>query len=107
MEITGKELQEKINKGEKIIVDFKTSWCGPCKVLTPIYEKVANEHKQNNSGVSFYTMDVDLNRDTVITLGVRSVPTIKSFNGTNVVATKVGLLQESQLNQLAQDLING
>jgi len=52
-------------------------------------------------------MDVDLNRDTVITLGVRSVPTIKSFNGADVVATKVGLLQESQLNKLAQDLING
>jgi thioredoxin 1 len=107
MEITGKELQEKINKGEKMIVDFKASWCGPCKVLTPIYEKVAKEHKQNNSGVNFYTIDVDSNRDVVISLGIRSVPTIKSFNGENVVATKVGLLMESQLNELAENLING
>ena len=107
MEITGKELQEKINKGEKMIVDFKTSWCGPCKVLKPIYEKVASEHKQSNSGVNFYTIDVDSNRDVAISLGIRSVPTIKSFNGENVVATKVGLLMESQLNELAENLING
>ena len=107
MEITGKELQEKINKGEKMIVDFKASWCGPCKVLTPIYEKVANEHKQNNSGVSFYTMDVDLNREIAMSLGVRSVPTIKVFDGGNVTNTKVGVLYEEQIKELVQELTNG
>lgn len=100
MEITGKELQEKINKGEKMIVDFKASWCGPCKVLTPIYEKVAKEHKQNNSGVNFYTIDVDSNRDVAISLGIRSVPTIKIFKGGKEVFSRPGVMTPGEVLSL-------
>jgi thiol-disulfide isomerase/thioredoxin len=40
MEISSVELQEKINKGEKIILKLGAQWCGPCKMLKPIFEKV-------------------------------------------------------------------
>jgi thioredoxin len=104
MEITGEQLQEKIKDGEKIILKLGTVWCGPCKVLNPIFEKVARE---NTSDVQMYTMDVDQNREMAMTLGVRSVPTIKVINGGNVVNTKVGLIQEQQIKELVQELING
>jgi thioredoxin len=104
MEITGKQLQEKIKNGEKIILKLGTVWCGPCKVLNPIFEKVARE---NTSDVQMYTMDVDQNRELAMTLGVRSVPTIKVINGGNVVGTKVGLIQEQEIKELVQELING
>jgi thioredoxin len=104
MEITGEQLQEKIKNGEKIILKLGTVWCGPCKVLNPIFEKVARE---NTSDVQMYTMDVDQNRELAMTLGVRSVPTIKVINGGNVVNTKVGLIQEQQIKELIQELING
>ena len=104
MEITGEQLQEKIKDGEKIILKLGTVWCGPCKVLNPIFEKVARE---NTSDVQMYTMDVDQNREMAMTLGVRSVPTIKIINGGNVVNTKVGILQEQQIKELVQELING
>jgi thioredoxin len=104
MEITGNQLQEKIKGGEKIILKLGTVWCGPCKVLNPIFEKVARE---NTSDVQMYTMDVDQNREMAMTLGVRSVPTIKVINGGNVVNTKVGLIQEQQIKELIQELING
>jgi thioredoxin 1 len=104
MEITGEQLQEKIKNGEKIILKLGTVWCGPCKVLNPIFEKVARE---NTSDVQMYTMDVDQNREMAMTLGVRSVPTIKVINGGNVVNTKVGLIQEQQIKELIQELING
>jgi len=74
MEITSQELRQKIDNGEKLIVDFHASWCGPCKMLKPIYEKVAQ---------------------------------IKSFSNGKEVATKVGLLQEGQLHEMAKGLING
>ena len=104
MEITGNQLQEKIKNGEKVILKLGTVWCGPCKVLNPIFEKVARE---NTSDVQMYTMDVDQNREMAMTLGVRSVPTIKVINGGNVVNTKVGLIQEQQIKELVQELING
>jgi thioredoxin len=104
MEITGNQLQEKIKNGEKIILKLGTVWCGPCKVLNPIFEKVARE---NTSDVQMYTMDVDQNRELAMTLGVRSVPTIKVINGGNIVNTKVGLIQEQQIKELIQELING
>ena len=107
MEISSQELKQKIDNGEKLIVDFHASWCGPCKILKPIYEKVAQDLKTNNSDVSLYTMNVDSNRDLVMSLGIRSVPTIKSFSDGKEVTTRVGVLQEGQLHDLVKNLING
>lgn len=104
MEISSVELQEKINNGEKIILKLEASWCGPCKMLKPIFEKVSNE---NTSEVQLYTLDVDINREIAISLGVRSVPTIKVFNNGEVIETKVGLVSENQLNEMINSLTNG
>ena len=104
MEITAQELKEKIENGEKLIVDFAASWCGPCKMLKPIYEKVSSK---NTTEVQMYTMDVDANRDLAVSLGIRSVPTIKVFNKGSVVDTKVGILQENELKLIVEELANG
>jgi thioredoxin 1 len=104
MEISSVELQEKINKGEKIILKLGAQWCGPCKMLKPIFEKVAND---NTTDVQMYTLDVDLNREIAMSLGVRSVPTIKMFNAGEVIDTKVGMQSETQLNDMINILING
>jgi len=106
-QLTTNELKEKIKNKENFVIDFFATWCGPCKILKPIYEKVAQDLKTNNSDVSLYTMNVDSNRDLVMSLGIRSVPTIKSFSNGKEVTTKVGVLQEGQLHDLAKNLING
>ena len=102
MEITGNELQEKINNGEKVIVEFWGTWCGPCLMMKPTFEKVANE---NTSDVQMYTMDIDENREFVSSLGIRSIPTIKVFNGGEVTDTKVGVLQEQGIKELITNLL--
>jgi thioredoxin 1 len=104
MEISSVELQQKINNGEKVIVDFHATWCGPCKLMKPTFEKLTTE---NTSEVQMYTMDVDLNREIAISLGIRSVPTIKVFNAGEVVETRVGVLSEGQIKDLVTELING
>ena len=104
MEITAQELKEKIENGEKLIVDFAASWCGPCGTLKPIFEKVSSE---NTTNVQMYTMDVDANRDLAVSLGIRSVPTIKVFNKGEVVDTKVGVIQENEIMLMAKELVNG
>lgn len=102
MEITAKELEEKVNNGEKIIVDFYGTWCGPCRILKPIFEKVSYE---NTTEVQLYMMDVDINKDIVKSLGIKSVPTIKVFNKGEVVDTKIGIIQEGMIKGLVNDLL--
>jgi thioredoxin len=104
MEISSVDLQQKINSGEKVIVEFWAPWCGPCRMMKPIFEKVSNE---NTSEVQMYTMDIDLNKEVAMSLGIRSIPTIKTFNTGQVVETIVGVLSEGQINNLVKELING
>ena len=48
MEITTEELTKKIANGEKLIVDFHASWCGPCKMMKPTFEKLAEQYRNDN-----------------------------------------------------------
>jgi thioredoxin 1 len=107
MEITQEKLQEKIDNGEKLVVDFYTDWCGPCSMMKPIFERVSEQFRNENSEVQLYTMNVEKNRDIAVKYGVRAVPTIKSFNNGSVVDSKSGVQMESQLKDLATNLING
>ena len=104
MEISSVELQKKINGGEKLMVEFWAEWCGPCKMMKPIFEKVASS---NQSDVKMYTLNIDNNREVAMSLGIRSIPTVKMFNAGQVVETKIGLLSENQINDLVTELING
>ena len=102
MELSGKEIQEKIEKGEKLVIEFYGTWCGPCRILKPIFEKVA---KENKTDVQMYFLDVDKNRDLAIKYGVRSIPAIKTFNGATLVETSVGVVSESRINELVKNLL--
>ena len=104
MEINSVDLKEKIKNGEKMIVEFHGVWCQPCQIMKPIFEKIS---KENTSEVQMYTMDIDQNRDYAQTLGIRSIPTIKVFNGGLVIDTKVGVLNETSIKDLVTELING
>jgi thioredoxin len=104
MEINSVDLQQKINKGEKVIVEFWAEWCGPCRMMKPIFEKVSTE---NTSEVQMYTLNIDHNREIAVALGIRSIPTVKVFNSGQIIETKVGLLNEGQINEMVKELING
>ena len=102
MEITTKELKQKIENGDKLIIDFWGPWCGPCKIMKPTFDKVAEQMRNSNSEV-----DVDINRDMVMELGLRGVPTIKTFSGGKEITSNTGILNETQLINLVDQLSNG
>jgi thioredoxin 1 len=102
MEITASELQEKINNKEKMIVEMWAPWCGPCRMMKPVFERVA---LNNDTEVQMYTMDVDQNRDYAQTLGIRSIPAIKVFSNGNVTDTVVGVINEEKIKSLVNNLI--
>ena len=107
MEITTEKLKQKIENGDKLIIDFWGPWCSPCAIMKPTFDKVAEQMRNSNSEVELYTMDVDKNGDMVKELGLRGVPTIKTFNGGKEVTTNTGIMDETQLIKLVEQLING
>ena len=102
MEITGKELEEKINNGEKLVVEFWAPWCGPCRMLKPVFERVASN---NETEVQMYTMDIEDNKEFAQKLGIRSIPTTKSFNNKQISDTVVGVMGEEKIKSLVSNLI--
>jgi thioredoxin 1 len=107
MEITQEELRKKIENGDKLIIDFWAKFCGPCKVMKPIFEKVSKELRDSESEVQLYTLDVEENRDLAVELGVRAVPTLKSFTNGKEVYSQPGMKMENEIKQIVENLING
>ena len=104
MEITSKELKQKITNGEKILVDFYGKFCGPCKIMKPWFESASEELKKNNSDVSLYTFDIDTDKEFVVSqLGIRSVPTIKIYKEGEEVFSKPGIMTANEVLNLLND----
>jgi len=80
-----------------VLVDFWAEWCGPCKMIAPVLEQVANEYQDK---LRIAKVDVDSNQGTAMRYGVRSIPTLMLFRNGVVEAQHVGMLSKSQLNKL-------
>jgi thioredoxin 1 len=105
MEITSEELQRKIENGEKLLVDFFTNWCGPCKVMKPMFEEASTKLMSENSEIKLYTMNLEKDKEYAINvLGIKSVPTIKGFVNGSEVYHNTGVLKTEQIIQVAKEL---
>lgn len=69
-----------------LVIDFTASWCGPCKMISPEFAKLADQHKE----VAFYKVDVDENADAAEAENVSAMPTFKFFKGGKLVDEVVG-----------------
>ena len=92
-ELTAEQLREKMESGDRFIIDYFATWCGPCKMLSRILETSGDK-----LGVPIYKFDVDSNRDFTMEQNIRSVPTLKLYEGSSVVKSHTGVLQESQFD---------
>ena len=104
MEITSQDLKHRIDNGEKIIVDFWGEFCMPCKIMKPTFDKVSEELRNNNSDVKLFTFNIEQDNTLINYLGIKSVPTIKSFTNGKEVNTVSGMLRENQIKDLVDQL---
>ena len=89
----GKDFQEVIKK--RVLVDFFANWCGPCKMLGPILEKVSDE-------IEIVKVDVDAYQDLAREYGVMSIPCLVLFEDGKEVKRTVGFLPEPKLREFIQ-----
>lgn len=85
-EINSVEFKEVIKEG-KVVVDLFATWCGPCKMLSPILDEISEEI----TTTKFYKIDVDDNEDVAREYNVMSIPTVLVFENGNLKNTIVGL----------------
>ena len=88
--------QEVLNSKLPVLVDFWAEWCGPCKMIAPVLEEIAEEY---SGRMRVCKVDVDSNAETPQKFSVRGIPTLILFKGGNAEATKVGALSKTQLKE--------
>ncbi|MBQ9900680.1 MAG: thioredoxin [Acholeplasmatales bacterium] len=98
-EINGlKELNEVVNNNKKVLVDVYATWCGPCKMLAPIVNKVS----EDVSDLTVVKIDIDENEDIAAKYGVEAIPTLLVFNNGELVNKNVGFIPENKVKELVK-----
>ena len=85
---------EVIGSEVPVVVDFWAEWCGPCKIIAPIVEELADEY---DGKVKFAKLDVDTNPRVATQYGIRGIPTLLIFSGGSPVDQVVGAVPKSTL----------
>ena len=99
IKVNSQNFEEEVIKSEKpVLIDFYADWCGPCKMLSPIIDEIAEE----NSEIKVVKVNVDDSQDLAMKYQVMSIPTLVVIKNGEEVNRSVGLIDKSQVANLTK-----
>ena len=93
---------QEIEKNEVTVVDFFATWCGPCKMLAPVFEELGNEMKEK---ANFFKVDIDKSLEIAQQYGINTVPTMLVFKNGKVVDKLVGFVPKANIRSKVENQI--
>lgn len=102
VELTDAVFDEMINSDMPVLVDFWAPWCGPCKMITPVLEEIADEYQGK---AKICKVDTDEQREAAIKFGISAIPTIILFKNGEIEKKWVGLVSKDDMTAEIDGLI--
>jgi len=96
MEMRGENFQSTLEEHEMVLVDFWASWCGPCRMFAPVFEKASENHED----IVFAKVDTEAEPELAGALQISSIPTLMAFRDGILVFAQPGALPASALQQV-------
>ena len=102
LQITDANFAETLNEGKPMVLDFWAEWCGPCRMVSPIIDELANEYADR---VNIGKMNVDENDEIVAQFGIRNIPTVLFFKEGQMVDKIVGAMPKDKFVEKIESLL--
>jgi thioredoxin 1 len=103
IELSDASFDETVQKSETpVLVDFWAPWCGPCRMLAPLIEQIADEFTGKAKICKFNT---DQGRDTAVEFGINAIPTLILFKGGQIVKKWVGLTSKKDISDAINNVL--
>ena len=87
---------EVLHSDKPVLVDFFATWCGPCRMVGPVIEEIAEE----NDRIKVCKIDVDQEPELAIRYGISSIPSLKVFKNGQLVKSSVGVIPKASIEDL-------
>ena len=90
------------NTNKLVLIDFFATWCGPCKMLSPIISEIADEY---SNSIKVCKVNVDENQDLAMKYNIMNVPTLLFIKNEKIIKSSIGFCSKSELNNIINGLL--